>query len=166
MKIVGDGAGRRFALVRTWQSSFEEPKNRLAWIGLNPAPLGKNDSCPTHTKMAHISQVEGFDSFVVVNLYSWVSSRPSELNNVDSPIGSQNDKWICEELRKANCIVCAWGDGRGINGFGKRVRSVLKLLKGRRLYCVERTTKGNPVHVSRINLAARLHIWENVFCPD
>lgn len=166
-KVIADELGHRYVLMRTWRSALAHPRNRIAWIGLNPAPLGRNGSCRTLTMIERISRAEGYDSFVIVNLYALISSSPRLLRmTLSEAIGSRNDEYICNEVAKAQRIVCTWGDECGIDGFKERERSVLKLLNYRRLYCLEVTNDGHPVHVSRINEYTGLHIWQHALCND
>ena len=165
-KIISDGDEHRYVLVRTWKNPICAPKNRIAWIGMNPAPLTKDGGCRTLTQIESLSRKEGYDSFVMLNLYSKISKTPRELNDAMTVVDARNDDYIRKELGKASRVVCAWGDRCCVKGFSKRVRDILKLLKGRKLYCLEFTAKGNPIHISRVNGEMVLHIWRNVFCAD
>jgi hypothetical protein len=85
----------------------------------------------------------------VVNLYGWRATQPEELNEVEDPVGPDNDRHIYAAFLRADTIVVAWGSFDGPN-IAKRVKQVLNIQRPDRnpkpFYCLGLTKDGHPRH--------------------
>lgn len=81
-------------------------------VGLNPSTASRDKSDVTASKVAHVAYAEGFDGFVLVNLYPWRSTRPNDLPlAVDEKIWHRNLKAIIDmaSQQPAPHFWAAWG---------------------------------------------------------
>ena len=81
-------------------------------VGLNPSTAIADKSDVTASKVAHVARAEGFDGFVLVNLYPWRSTRPNDLPlTVDQKISNRNLHAIVEiaSQQRAPLFWAAWG---------------------------------------------------------
>jgi hypothetical protein len=63
--------------IRRWW--VPEPKRWVAWLMLNPSDAGENRNDPTAHRVTHFSQAWGYDGWIGVNLYPFISSTPPEM---------------------------------------------------------------------------------------
>jgi hypothetical protein len=82
----------------------------------------------------------------VVNLFAYRASKPEELKTVTDPVGSENDRYIQEVVKRADKIIVAWGNQEILKKRYKVVLNMLNGLSGIQLYCLGTTKKGHPYH--------------------
>lgn len=70
-----DGQNRR-ELRRWWTP---EPKRWAAWLMLNPSVAAGDRNDPTALRVTHFSRSWGYDGWIGINLYPFVSSIPAEM---------------------------------------------------------------------------------------
>lgn len=67
----------RYEIRRWW---IEKPNMRwVAWLMLNPSVAGENKGDPTAQRVTHFSRAWGYDGWIGVNLYPYVSSTQPEM---------------------------------------------------------------------------------------
>lgn len=147
----------RWTLKRAWGSG-----PHIAWIGLNPSIADHRKDDPTVWREMCFSCRWGFGSMVKLNLYPFVSSKPSELwkwlegDSVNDGM-SANFKRTYEELKKAEFWMAAWGTGKqnssrgpydNIADWHDDMNACMELeeLPQRPLHCLGTTADGSPVH--------------------
>ena len=79
----------------------------------------------------------------MTNLFGLVSTDPDVLYAVEDPIGPDNDRYILQGAQETGKVIVAWG---ALGGFENRCHAVLKLLAGRDVMCLKKTTEGYPIH--------------------
>ena len=127
----------RYALSRTWDSK----KKTILFIGLNPSTADEKIDDPTIRRCINYAQNWGYGSFLMVNLFAYRATIPTELKNVKNPIGNDNDLYIIELLKKADLAVAAWGnEGSHLN----RDKEVKKIIPN--LMCLKINKSGQPAH--------------------
>ena len=127
----------RYALSRTWNSK----KKTILFIGLNPSTADEKIDDPTIRRCINYAQNWGYGSLLMVNLFAYRATLPSELKNVKNPIGNDNDLHILELSKKADLTVAAWGnEGFLLN----RDKVVKKLIPN--LMCLKINKSGQPAH--------------------
>ena len=127
----------RYALSRTWNGK----KKTILFIGLNPSTADEKIDDPTIRRCINYAQNWGYGSLLMVNLFAYRATMPSELKNVKNPIGNDNDLHIIELSKKADLAVAAWGnEGFLLN----RDKEVKKLIPN--LMCLKINKSGQPAH--------------------
>jgi len=63
--------------IRRWW--VPDPKRWVAWLMLNPSVAGNVRSDPTAQRVTHFSRAWGYDGWIGVNLYPFVSSMPADM---------------------------------------------------------------------------------------
>lgn len=134
-------------------------KNNLLVIGVNPSTATPEKPDPTIRKVINISQANGYDGWIMVNLYPQRNPNPEKMvpkgmtpNQQLVTENLEQIKSICENYKIEN-VWCAWGNA--IDTFGKdsflhKSRDEIKeLLKKRGVtfyHYKDMTNAGNPRH--------------------
>jgi len=127
----------RYVLSRTWDSK----KKTILFIGLNPSTADEKIDDPTIRRCINYAQNWGYGSLLMVNLFAYRATIPTELKNVKNPIGNDNDLHIIELFKKADLAVAAWGnEGSHLN----RDKEVRKKIPN--LMCLKINKSGQPAH--------------------
>jgi len=131
----------RYSLWREW--NIDAPK--LVFIMLNPSKADAYIDDPTLRRCIGFAKSWGFGSLTVINLFAYRSTKPSELRQVNDPVGSQNDRYLKKAIKSADKVVVAWGNNGKLM---QRDRMVLDLLSIYNVqpYCLGTTKTGYPRH--------------------
>ena len=127
----------RYALSRTWNGK----KKTILFIGLNPSTANEKIDDPTIRRCINYAQNWGYGSLLMVNLFAYRATMPSELKNVKNPIGNDNDLHIIELSKKADIAVAAWGNEGSLLNRDKEVKKILP-----NLMCLKINKSGQPAH--------------------
>ena len=127
----------RYALSRTWNGK----KKTILFIGLNPSTADEKIDDPTIRRCINYAQNWGYGSLLMVNLFAYRATLPSELKNVKNPIGNDNDLHIIELSKKADIAVAAWGNEGTLLNRDKEVKKILP-----NLMCLKINKSGQPAH--------------------
>ena len=127
----------RYALSRTWDSK----KKTVLFIGLNPSTADENIDDPTIRRCINYAQNWGYGSLLMVNLFAYRATIPTELKNVKNPIGNDNDLHITELLKKADLAVATWGNEGSLLNRDKDVKKIIP-----NLMCLKINKSGQPAH--------------------
>ncbi len=90
----------------------KEGSRKMFVVGLNPSTANRNKSDKTIARVINISECEGFDGFVMVNLYPLRCTKPSELpKSFDGRLAKKNIETVfLHASREANPVFwAAWG---------------------------------------------------------
>jgi len=128
----------RYTLKITWDDS----KDKIVFIGLNPSTATELKNDPTVTRMVNFAKSWGYGTLSVCNIFAFRTTFPSELKKSKDPIGKENDKWILYEIRNAGKVVAAWGNH---GNFLSRSNEMLKMIPNP--YIFGKTKVGEPKHV-------------------
>ncbi|MFC7203840.1 DUF1643 domain-containing protein [Haloferax namakaokahaiae] len=128
----------RYSLWREWDDS----KPTIGWIMANPSVGDGFRDDQTLRLVRGFSARWGFGRFVVGNLFGFVSQEPARLEEVDDPVGSENDAFLRGIVEESASVVVAWGDVG--DRFGRPVEAVEMLDVELYALCVLRS--GNPGH--------------------
>lgn len=118
-----------------------EAKKPLGIVGLNPSVI-KNGKNSTVSILSQIALREGYDSLVITNLYGYITPNPKDLNDIEDPVGSENDLWIQDMVNTCDKVLCIWGN----NADKERVNKILPTIKNK-AYTIGLTKSGQPRHV-------------------
>ncbi len=127
----------RYGLSRTWNGK----KKTILFIGLNPSTANEKIDDPTIRRCINYAQNWGYGSLLMVNLFAYRATIPSELKNVKNPIGNDNDLQIIELSKKADIAVAAWGNEGTLLNRDKEVKKILP-----NLMCLKINKSGQPSH--------------------
>ena len=127
----------RYALSRNWNSK----KKSILFIGLNPSTANEKIDDPTIRRCINYAQNWGYGSLLMVNLFAYRATMPSELKNVKNPIGNDNDLHILELSKKADLAVAAWGNNGTLLNRDKEIKKILP-----NLMCLKINKSGQPAH--------------------
>ncbi len=145
----------RYSLWREW--SINTPK--LVFIMLNPSKADANIDDPTLRRCIGFAKSWGFGSLLVINLFAYRSAKPSELRQVNDPVGAQNDRYLKKAIKSADKVVVAWGNNGKLM---QRDQAVLKFLSKNNLqpYCLGITKTGYPRHPLYVESCTKLGIYQ------
>lgn len=131
----------RYWLYREWDNQ----KRSCLFIMLNPSTADDKKDDPTIRRCIAYAQGFGYGSLYVVNLFALRATNKAEIQKTENPIGPENDQWIEQLSKKADCIIAAWGnDGKYLN----RSQEILKKLsqEGHIVYCLKVSKHNEPCH--------------------
>ena len=91
----------RYALI-------QEGERDIFIIGLNPSTADETKLDPTMRRTMQIAEFNGYDGFIMLNLYPQRSTKPKDLaRNIDIDIHKRNLE-IIEDLLKNNTSIDVW----------------------------------------------------------
>jgi hypothetical protein len=141
----------RFTLGKTGQ-------HKLFVVGLNPSTATQEKSDVTVAKVKGVADRNGFDGFVMLNLYPVRATDYNELPNIENREASQENLAKIEQLisvETSQAIWAAWGKGILARSFFKSL--CLELFTRLAPHGVvwkhfgPLTKSGHPRHPSRLN---------------
>jgi len=127
----------RYSLTRSWNLT----ENYVLFIGLNPSIADETVDDPTLTRCINFAKDWGYGGLIMVNLFAYMSTYPSELKKVKLPIGKENNKYILKSHQKSQSTVIAWGND---GDFLERDKEVLKIISNP--MCLNINKSGQPTH--------------------
>ena len=149
IKMIGDVSNVRYVLKK-------EGQKMLVVIGVNPSKATENISDPTMTKIIGFAKYNGFDGFIMLNLYPQRCTNPNGLDKeINTEMHNENLKYIASEISNIESphVLLAYGDTIERRPFLKScLRDIISLfsLKNPQWMQIGTYTKsGNPRHPSR-----------------
>jgi hypothetical protein len=137
---IFDATGNyRYTLWRSWRKQGK----RVAFIMLNPSTADALKDDPTIRRCMAFAQVWGYASVEVVNLFAYRTPHPSNLKEVDDPIGTDNDAYLLQASQRSHTLIYAWGNWGSLL---ERDRQVQDLLQGLDIGCLGVNRNGQPRH--------------------
>lgn len=105
----------RYSLERRWAgAAYDSPF--VLWCMLNPSTADAHTDDATIRRVIGFTDAWGFARAVVVNLYAYRATDPSELDGLDAAelAGPDNDMHLRYWLnsRQRRMLICAWGGNR------------------------------------------------------
>jgi hypothetical protein len=132
----------RYLLWRTWDAS----RPHALWILLNPSMADERIDDPTLRHCKAFTTSWRFGGLEIVNLFALRTPYPRDLYQAANPVGEENDQYIIAAVRRATCIILAWG---AHGSYRQRDRAVLALIKTHTAlapYCLGATRSNSPRH--------------------
>ena len=127
----------RYSLSRIW----DKEKKYVLFIGLNPSTADEEADDPTIRRCVNYAKNWGYGGFMMVNLFAYRTTLPSNLIKVKYPVGTENDKYIVKLSKKADITVAAWGNNGNLYSRDKQVLNLVS-----RLMCLKINKSGQPAH--------------------
>jgi hypothetical protein len=147
--VFSDDRRYRYRLERDLGSG----NGTYVWIGKNPSKADETQNDNSVSRVMQRAKEAGFRKFVVLNLYSYVSTDPRGLldswADAEGPVGPDNLWHIAECLKDADYVLVAWGSHYVGPRHAARVLGMIREA-GKVAYCLGHTDDGSPVHPARL----------------
>lgn len=155
--IFSDCRKYRYLLWRRWDNLISHEERWFLFVGMNPSKADAIRSDPTVSQMRGRAQRMGCTGLLVVNCSAFVSTDPKGLIGLVDAVGPLNEEYIRYAADVAGTICCAWG-----NTDGERAAAMEKALlsSGKPLYCLDKTSSGNPRHPRGVSLETEIKEWK------
>lgn len=141
-KMIRDAFISNDKLYRYWLSRYwDNNKNILAWIMLNPSTADHKIDDPTIRRCINFADSWDFGGIIVINLFAFRSKDPKDLKKVPDPIGPDNNYFMKKIIKDCKMTVAAWGNG---GQYLKRDEEVKKMFPD--LLCLKKTISNQPCH--------------------
>lgn len=145
----------RYRLTRAW-GRFGPT---VAFVMLNPSTADELVADPTVRRCVGFAAREGAGRLVVVNLFAFRSTDPTQLAGAADPVGPLNDEHILTAARTADVVIAAWGAHPFAADRAADVRAMLAVT-GTPLHRIGAASKdGHPRHPLYLNAATPLERW-------
>lgn len=137
----------RYRLTRAWDSDLPA----ITWVMLNPSTGDEHDDDPTISRVVGFSRKWGYGSAHVVNLFALRTTSPTDLRQVEDPVGPANDENVLNSAACTGKLILAWGNhGELANPStgAPRCDEMSRMLHdvGGELSCLGLTREGQPAH--------------------
>lgn len=139
-------------------SLTKEGNEKLVVFGVNPSTANEQNSDPTITKVMGFADRNGFDGFIMLNLYPQRCTNPTDL---DKEINEELHRQNLEEIRLSVCdmekpvVLFGFGDTINLRPYLKRcfkeIINVLVTYNPQWKNIGTLTKNGNPRHLSRVS---------------
>lgn len=139
-------------------SLTKEGNKKLVVFGVNPSTANEQNSDPTITKVMGFADRNGFDGFIMLNLYPQRCTNPTDL---DKEINEELHRQNLEEIRLSVCdmekpvVLFGFGDTINLRPYLKRcfkeIINVLATYNPQWKNIGTLTKNGNPRHLSRVS---------------
>lgn len=126
----------RYFLSRIWDKS----KPILLFIGLNPSTGNENKDDRTIGRVKQFAYHWGYGGVYMMNLFAWVSKKPSALKTCSDPVGD-NDAMLKKIGSLAKDVLFAWGTFKETKG---RDMVVIEMFPD--AICLGKNADGSPMH--------------------
>ena len=127
----------RYSLTRFWNSA----DGYVLFIGLNPSIADEMVDDPTLKRCINFAKDWGYGGLIMVNLFAYMATYPSELKKATLPIGKENNKHILNGYQKSQLTVIAWGNDGYLLGRDKEVLAIIE-----NPMCLNINKSGQPAH--------------------
>lgn len=140
-----DNSAVRYSLIK-------DGTNPLIIIGFNPSMANSNIPDRTMDSVLRLASFNGYDGFVMLNLYPLRSTNPKSLPLLmDDVLHRNNIGYIKEALNKYpnSDILLAYGNLMNIRPFTRNIaKEIIAMLQShnRNILCIRRLVSGNPMH--------------------
>ena len=140
----------RYDLTRDWGADLLSHEDKgdawIAFIGLNPSTATLRTNDPTVERCCRYAQRWGYRRMVMLNLFGFRATDPRVMKAFEEeenrgPVGAGNDKAIRRWVKKADMVVCCWGNhGTHL----ERASEVMPMVP--EPYALKVTKTGQPSH--------------------
>jgi hypothetical protein len=142
----------RYLLWRIFSSGPQlfggEPRQMraVAFIGLNPSTADERNDDNTIRRCISYAKDWGFDSLIMLNLFSYRATKPPDMKRQIDPGGCGLNLTVIQAvMQEADGIVCAWGADGAWQGQSETVLTILRQ-SSRPVWYLDKTASGEPRH--------------------
>lgn len=122
-------------------------------IGANPSVAESSECDATMNLLCAILENNGYDGFIMLNLYPLIVTNPDELADFDEKIHAKNlakIKAVLAECKNSDILLCYGAVLKKRKYLQKCLDDILSLCSSRNIKCLDAITKdGYPPHPSR-----------------
>ena len=122
-------------------------------IGANPSVAESSECDATMNLLCAILENNGYDGFIMLNLYPLIVTNPDELADFDEKIHAKNlakIKAVLAEYKNSDILLCYGVVLKKRKYLQKCLDDILSLCNSRNIKCLDAITKdGHPPHPSR-----------------
>jgi hypothetical protein len=141
---VFDPAGLyRYALTRIWATG-----THAVFVLLNPSTATAFTTDATLRRCEQFARREHCAGLVIVNLFAWRATDPTDLLTAEDPVGARNDEFLRACTRHDGPTIAGWGTHGALRERAEHV--VRGVLAKAELLCLGTTTGGHPRHPCRL----------------
>ncbi len=140
--LISDCGRYRYWLTRTW----DETRPSMVFVMLNPSVADANIDDPTIRRCMGFAARENCGGIIVVNLFAYRATKPTELVGLDDPCGPENDDWQYHFITKGGPVVLAWGANDMASKECKRFFTYYQPAEWYDFCCLGQTKSGAPKH--------------------
>lgn len=146
---VMDRARRYRYILRLVWSEHVLDRRQVAFVGLNPSTADEHADDATIRRCRGYAKSWGYDALVMLNLFAYRATLPSDLRRAVDPVGEDNDAYLLMEAAQSAAVVACWGTH---GGYRDRDQQVIEMLRRAdvKLTCLEITAGGYPSHPLRL----------------
>ena len=133
----------------------QQGTKQLFVIGLNPSTADDQKPDPTMKKVIRFAEKNGFNGFVMLNLYPERTANPDNLpkeSDCNEELLTHNLKAIVEVMPNNTAVLACWGNNIYMRTYLLRSLSLIAKELGNkncRWLAIKLTKYGNPQHPSR-----------------
>ena len=142
-------AGATFSACRRWRYLLWrcwDPAAPVAnFLMLNPSTADELKLDPSCTRARNYAAQWNFGALLVTNLFGWRATDPGAMKAVRDPVGRGNDKALLAAARRADLVVCAWGNHGLHMERASRVTEMLRKAQVK-LHVLRMNGCGEPAH--------------------
>ena len=155
-------SGAQFSACRRWRTllwrRWDAAKPVANFLMLNPSTADEHVLDPTCARARDYAERWGFGALLVTNVFAWRATDPDRMKAAADPVGEGNDAAIQRAARRAQLVVCAWGN-HGLHL--ARSSAVQRLLRGAgvALHVLRLNAGGEPAHPLYLPAALRPQRW-------
>ena len=131
----------RYNLIRR----FAQGNGIINFIMLNPSTANEEFNDPTVARCEQRAINGGYEKMIVTNIFAYRATDPQDMISQEDPIGELNDFSIINEAKKADLVVCAWGEISKHMKRGEKVRKLL-LINNIKANALKINKSGEPAH--------------------
>jgi hypothetical protein len=127
------------------------------FVMLNPSTADAEQDDPTIRRCMGFARTWGFGGIVVLNLYAYRATKPTDLWRATDPVGPENDRLLGDYLARAELIVAAWG----AHAKPQRIQALQKMaaVRDAALHCLGVTKAGAPRHPLYVRGGTQPQLW-------
>lgn len=144
-----NATGATFSACRRWRTllwrCWDEERPVANFLMLNPSTADEKVLDPTCMRARDYAERWGYGALLVTNVFAWRATDPAAMRAAADPVGEGNDAAILRAARKAQLVVCAWGNHGLHRG---RAGAVQQMLRGAglALHVLRLNANGEPAH--------------------
>lgn len=139
-------------------------KNTLICIGANPSVAKSSECDATMNLLCAILENNGYDGFIMLNLYPLIATNPDDLADFNKQIHTKNlekIKAILAQYPTSDILLCYGVVLKKRKYLQKCLDDILTLCGNRKLKCLDAITKDNlPPHPSRKSKTIKIIDYE------
>lgn len=147
---IKESSNKKYRYLLKYKENGSSNTNTLYVIGLNPSTADMNTPDATMKRLFRLCVLNGYDSFVMFNLYPHRATDPDRMDmKVNSNEFENNIKHIKNNLPQGATVLLCYG-----NNIGKRSYLIDSLMKIRQIgekkkvnwKCISESNLGFPSH--------------------